>query len=501
VPLLWINSLANALGQFIYPLLSLILVPVYIHYLGLEGYGLVGFLGMLVAVLGVFTKGLGTALQREFARRDDNTTLDREPLGLLYTFELVYWGIGIALAVVVVVAADWLSHSWINADTIDRSVVEWCLWLVAVRLGLALPSSVYQAVFIGQQRHVLFNTLSGVISVSAAAAAVGVVVRWRSVVGLYATDTAVNACGLWLMRWCAVRALPAARPTADVGFDFAEVRRLAQISIALLWTNGIGLLLTQLDRALISRLLPLSSLGIYSAGTAGGRLLGMCYLPFLTAVYPQTCKLAQGGRSAALDEHLLRNTRVVAVIALACGVPIAWFSSELLEVWTRNSTVVMNGAGVMTLYAIANACLAQAAPLWQAQVALGDTRHNVIFNTLAAFWFPLVLWYLIRVEGLEGAALAWILYCASAWSYHVWITSSLVAQKRWLRGYLRFIAGATLVALAATAAARYAADACCARAPWASLALAGGSSAITLAITWLMAGGIALRRRLAAPSP
>lgn len=44
-------------------------MPFYLRHVGIEGYGLIGLIAMVVSVLGVFSKGLGSALQREFGRR------------------------------------------------------------------------------------------------------------------------------------------------------------------------------------------------------------------------------------------------------------------------------------------------------------------------------------------------------------------------------------------------------------------------------------------------
>lgn len=479
--LLWVNSLANAAGHLLYPALSLVLVPFYLRYLGLEGYGLVGFLATLVTLLSVFTKGLGAGLQREFARRHQSPA-EGEPLRVLRTFELVYLGAGLAVALFVVLTAGWLSRNWVRTDTIEPSTVVWCLWLVALRLGLAFPASVYQSALLGAQRQVLFNSLSAVFSLLAALAGVTVVLIWQSVTALYASDVAIHACSVWAMRRYAVGALPAAHAGADVSFDRAQVRQFAGLSAGLLWTNGIGLVLTQLDRVLLSRVQAIAALGIYTAGIAGGRLLSLCYLPFLTAVYPQTCALAAAGPGPILADHLLRNVRVVAAICLACGLPIAWFPGEVLAAWTRNASVVQGGATVMTVYVLASLCLAQATPLWQLQVALGDTRHGVVFNTLAAFWYPPALWYLVGLRGLDGAALAWLVYCVLAWVYHAGVTATLIGDRRWLPRYLRVMSGAVLAAVVITGGARYAADLCCQGALMLRVALAGGSGLAVLAL-------------------
>ncbi len=63
------NTVANFAGRLLYPLLALALVPFDLRHVGIEGYGLIGLIAMVVSVLGVFSKGLGSALQREFGRR------------------------------------------------------------------------------------------------------------------------------------------------------------------------------------------------------------------------------------------------------------------------------------------------------------------------------------------------------------------------------------------------------------------------------------------------
>ena len=63
-----INILANFAGQAWSGLLTLALVPVYIKFLGIEAYGLIGFYAMLQGMLVVLDFGLGQTLNRELAR-------------------------------------------------------------------------------------------------------------------------------------------------------------------------------------------------------------------------------------------------------------------------------------------------------------------------------------------------------------------------------------------------------------------------------------------------
>src|SRR5436853_7772563 len=62
------NVIANLSGNLYTVVISLVFVPIYIHYLGIEAWGLVGFSVTLQAVLAVADMGLSTTLNREMAR-------------------------------------------------------------------------------------------------------------------------------------------------------------------------------------------------------------------------------------------------------------------------------------------------------------------------------------------------------------------------------------------------------------------------------------------------
>src|SRR5688572_716709 len=107
---------------------------------------------MLIALLGVFTKGLASALQREFARRDGSAVMRPSLRRLWRTFELVYWGVGAVLGVGLVTFSGLVSAKWIQAETISPWTIQVCLMLISLRIVLSFPSSVYQGVFVGMQQ-------------------------------------------------------------------------------------------------------------------------------------------------------------------------------------------------------------------------------------------------------------------------------------------------------------------------------------------------------------
>lgn len=466
------NTAANLAGQLLYPLLSLALVPLYLRELGLEGYGFIGLMTLVVSLLAILSRGLGGGLQREVSRRTgtaDAVTLRR----LLRSMEILYWVIGGTIAVGLGGMAALFGPRVIEVSTLPASTARLLLVLLVVRVSVAFPHSVYQSVFIGTERQVLNAGITAAHALTSAAAGAVAVLLVGSVAAFYVSETLVAAMFLIVLRRQAFGVLP---PGAT-HFDRYEIGGLIRLSLALMWTSGIGLLLATLDRLFISVLLPLAALGLYAIAVLGGRAIMLVLNPFLQAAYPGLCQLVRSGSPDAQAAALLRNGAAVATVGAAVGVPLAVFSEEALLVWVRDAEVARTAAGLMSLYLVGSLGIAFGAVLYQWQTAAGRTRVAVIFNTLALFWFPPLLYVLVSRAGLAGGATAWAVYGLLAWTTHVGATFRRSALPvRHLPEYLRITVVALVPSLLTALAARWVADVWFDEALWVRLLLAAAAA-------------------------
>ena len=81
------NIVANIAGRGWAALLSLAVFPVYIHFLGIEAFGLIGFFLSVTSILSLLDLGLGTALNRQFAQYSMQSGKAQEMHDLLRTLE------------------------------------------------------------------------------------------------------------------------------------------------------------------------------------------------------------------------------------------------------------------------------------------------------------------------------------------------------------------------------------------------------------------------------
>src|ERR1700751_6102411 len=100
-----VNLAANLVGAAWAMLVQLVCIPLYIKFMGVEAYGLVGFYLMLQAMLQVLDLGLSPTMNREMARYSVQTEKTDEARDLVRTLEIGYWLIGLMIGLVFVTAS------------------------------------------------------------------------------------------------------------------------------------------------------------------------------------------------------------------------------------------------------------------------------------------------------------------------------------------------------------------------------------------------------------
>ncbi|HMP89035.1 MAG TPA: oligosaccharide flippase family protein [Kiritimatiellia bacterium] len=431
------NTVANLAGQLMAPVISLAMVPIYLAYLGMEPYGLIGFFSALLLLLGVFSQGITHALQREFARRDHLEGQKSSMRRLALTFERIYGVLGFLAALIIATGAGYISREWVQSQQLDYRTVEMAIYLLALRIAISFPQGVYLSVFIGTQHQVQSNAITITVTLIGAMINLAVVILTRSILGLYIAEVATSMILIMVLRQRAFRILPAPE-NADPGiFSSQDVRAIAKPSAGIMWTSGIGIIITQIDRVLLSKLVTLAQLAVYNAGIAGGRLISMLYMPFLTAAFPETCQIAATGDRHRLSTHITRNATVVSMLTAAFALPVCFFASDILLVWTRQPVISEEGWRIMVVYILGSLALSNASVFYMLQMALGSVHYSAIYNTVALVWYPPIIRWLIQHYGSEGAAWAWFIYGMITWVFMIAISYARYLELSQLIHYLR----------------------------------------------------------------
>ncbi|NKI95067.1 oligosaccharide flippase family protein [Rhizobacter sp. SG703] len=426
------NVLIGLAGSVWSAALGFAVIPFYLHYLGVEAYGLVGFFATLQAVVQLLDMGLAPTINREVSRASAEGDISRTST-LLRTLARVYWLIAALIAVVILGLSLPIADHWLKAEHLSPATLQHAVSLLGVVIACRWPIGLYQGVLLGAQRipaasaiNIAMATLGGVGAVTVLAlvsATIEAFFAWQVTVGL------THAMLMRHAAWNAVGREPGA------AFSWPELRRIWRFSASMGGIAVLGLVFTQMDKVMLSRILDLRSFAHYMLAATVVSGLYVLITPMFNALYPRFTSLA------ALRDHAgtLRLYRLCTQ-AVGCGLfPLAMFlvvsSRDLILLWTRDDALALATAPVVAVMAAGSALHGVMHIPHALQLAHGETRLPLAINgILIVIMVPLIA-ILALHHGALGGAIAWlvlhVLYVAlGAWLTHRRLLVGI--RSRWL---------------------------------------------------------------------
>ena len=400
------NVLANAAGQVWVAALGLIAVPLYIHFLGVESYGLVAFFASLQALLSVMDLGLGTTTNREVARRLPHPEKSAETRDLLRTLEAIYVALGAIIAIAIILSASWIIESWIAEARIETSSLRLAIIVFGISLGVRWPAALYTGVLLGAERQVLLNGSIVALSTLRTGGAILVIgLISPTLVAFLVWYLVANAVEVVVMAVLAWSALPAAdRPPAIAP---RLLRGIWRFSASVSGNSLLAAFLKQSDRLLITKLLPLRFLGYYAAANAAGSGLSLLARPVATAALPRFASLLAAAETARLAESYHRLSQAVAVVVAPVGTILTFFAYDILFVWTQSPEVATNAANTFAVIGFANLLNAMMQVPFALQLAAGITWIAIMNNAISVALLLPLMYVLVQRFGIAGAGVCW----------------------------------------------------------------------------------------------
>lgn len=402
------NIIANFSGKAWASVFSLAFVPVYIKLMGVEVYGLLGVFMSLGAVLSLLDMGLSATLSRELSRLSALEDSERESRNLVRTFETVYWGVGILIGIAVVALAPLIAKYWINSSGVDGETVERALMIMGMSVAFQWPGSIYSGGLMGLQRQVVLNIIRSVMVTVQHGGAVFVLIfvspsivsffLWQSFVGLLTTI----ALAVWL--W---KSLP--QSVFQIEFDKRLLIKSWRFATGVTGISLVTILLTQLDKIILSKMLTLGMFGYYMLAFNVANALHNLVTPISSALFPKFTQLVASGEKAKLAILYHQGCQLLSVLVLPAAITIAIFSKEVLTLWLGDSEATQNAHQILTLLMIGTVLNALMTLPYTLQLAYGWTELAFYKNVIAVILLvPLMVWMVEMYQGI-GAAWAWLM--------------------------------------------------------------------------------------------
>ena len=421
------NVIAGMGNSALTALLGLAATPFYLHFLGVEAYGLVGFFVAMQALLSLLDLGLSPTMNREVARAVAKGEM-QGVRSLLHSLGMLAFLVAVLLAGLVVAGAAPIASYWLSAQEMPTGQLSTAISLMGVAIACRWPAGLYQATVNGAERLIVSSTIA---SAYAAVATIGsvCVLTWVSpTIGAFFVWHAFAALMYTLFLRAAAWRTLGGRAGAIAGLT--PIRRVWRFSAGMGVIAVTSVLFTHMDKLLLSAMLTLESFGRYTLATMLASGIYVFVVPVFNAVYPRFSALVAAGDGARLLYLYSIGTRIVATLVFPLASVLLVFSEPLLALWTQDAAVARSTAPVLALLVAGTALHSVMYFPYALQLAHGRPRITVTINlTMLALLVPTTV-LLTMTFGEIGAAGAWLLLHA----FHL-AFGTRMTHRHLLRGY------------------------------------------------------------------
>lgn len=400
------NFLANFSGNAFVSIVSLVLTPFYLRYIGVEAYGLVGFFTSIQFMMSLLDMGLGVTISRELAINHGNPEKVTDSRNLLRTLETVYWGVSILLGIILILISPALTR-WVNPVQLSSETVATSFIIMGIGMALQFPVGFYSGALFGLEKHIILTICNVVF---------GTLRTFGSLFVLHFISPKPESFFIWqaavsggyVLSVAAMSWLTMPGKGQPARFEKKKLAGIAAFATGIGGIYFLNMLLTQADKIILSRILPLETFGYYALAGLIASGFGRITYPVFQAYFPKMTVLIGKEEQGSLIKTYHQGCQLMAVMVMPIGAMFIFFSREIIYAWQGKPDIVENTWLTAGLLVSGSALSALLTPPYALQLAYAWTKlHFYSLLCGVALLIPLTLFCAIKY-GAIGAASVWL---------------------------------------------------------------------------------------------
>ena len=382
---------------------GILVVPIYLKFLGKEAYGLISFYTVLSGSLTLLDLGLSTALTRQVAIYHSKSSTKVNLSSLIKSVEIIYLSIGIFAGLILIISSNFIIEYWLKFDTLSVSDVKWSVMSMGVLFAIQWPLSVYNGILNGvgkQQTQGMLNIFGTFIRTICIIPFLyfgfnnlHFFFTWQVIISLIITIVSRLAIRQFLL--------------LEGGFSLKEIRLIQKFAGGMFSISLITFFLTQIDRLLLSKLVSLTELGLYNIAYMLGTSVNFIISTLQLLLFPALSSVIATGEKQKSLQVYTQFVKMVSIFGSVTGFFLIFFGKDLVIFWTKDPTVAENI--YPTLIAITAGSMLNGIMVvpYTFMLAKGITRYTFIQNIIVALISVPLTYILILKLGILGAGLVW----------------------------------------------------------------------------------------------
>jgi O-antigen/teichoic acid export membrane protein len=379
--------------------LTLALIPWYTKLLGPQQWGLVAVCISFQGFMTLLDAGLTQIMPRDIAKASDS--LDRVA-GIFHIFSRAYILLGITGCLLGQLAAPWIAMYWLHSSSEMVDEATWALRIVLLQFVFQFGNNAHIGYWNGIQSQAVANLRQCLFGSAKHLGALTLMHAWHGSAIAYLLPFAMISALEYASNRRAVLAgliSKAPRPVSQV-----ELISLARESGVMAISVLIGMLISQIDRIILSGHVAVSEFGRYVIVANLGLAFMQLQHPLVRAFLPRLVNSASNQASRTMRQ-------MVVAISLLCVLPCAGvglFAPYVLRMWINDPVVVMEGTLPLRLILSAVAINSLYQIIYQRMLVHGLARLIFRINIVILIVILPFSVFVVTRYGINGGGFIWV---------------------------------------------------------------------------------------------
>jgi len=399
------NIIANLFGKFWSFFSAFLFTPLYIHYLGIEGFSIISFSLVITGFISIFDAGLSATISREYALKTNNQS---DKKNVFSTYELFYFGIIFLTILTIFIFSNLIATRWLNFDLINPLKVPFYIKLIGIGTAFQLISNFYFGGLLGLELQVKGNYYQVGWGIVRNALVVIPLIYYPSLELFFIWQTATTIIYAFLLRRSLLNELKIKipiirRPVVDKSI----LKRTWKFAGGMLLISIVASLNTQMDKLAISKLLPISILAFYTLAISLAQSIFLLVSPISIAILPRFTSLYSEKKIVEIFSIYKRMSILISIIVFSLGFNIIFYAKDLIWIWTGNISLANNVYNLVPYLTFGMIFYTFQLLPYTIAVANGYTKLNNIIGLASLFLTIPGYWLMTKHFAAIGAAITW----------------------------------------------------------------------------------------------
>jgi O-antigen/teichoic acid export membrane protein len=216
-------------------------------------------------------------------------------------------------------------------------------------------------------------------------------------------------------------------------------------------TTILGIILTQMDKLILSKMLTLEMFGYYALASLIAIIPLRLSWPLFSSIYPRFTQLVSLNDQESLKQLYHKGCQFMAVLILPASIVVALYSYEIILLWTQNPVTAERSYLLVSILICGTALNAIMNLPHALQWSFGWTRLSFFRDLVAVGLFVPLIIYMTATYGAIGAASVWLILNVGYLLFEIPLMHRRLLQEEKWRWYWQDVliplAAASLIAV------------------------------------------------------